>query len=56
MSNWYFIATEFLNISGEYGERRIWEAVIKAFKGSGDGIGFLNYTDYNHPKVGYKSL
>ena len=48
MSNWHFIATEFLNISGEHGERRIWEAVIKAFKGSGDGMGFLNYTDYNH--------
>jgi len=48
MSNWHFIATEFLNVSGEHGERRIWEAVIKAFKGSGDGMGFLNYTDYNH--------
>ena len=48
MSNWNFIATEFLNVGGEHGERRIWEAVIKAFKSSGDGLGFLNYTDYNH--------
>ena len=48
MSKWNFIPTEFVHANGEHGERRIWEAVIKALSGHGEGLGFLNYTDYNH--------
>lgn len=48
MSNWTWIATEFLSGAGEAGERLIWEAVAKALSGEGKGIGILNYTDFHH--------
>ncbi len=48
MSDWEFIATEFVGSNGEEGERFIWEAVVKALKGNGEGIAILNYSDYHH--------
>lgn len=48
MSEWEFIAAEFVGADGEEGERIIWEAVIKALRGTGEGIAILNYTDFNH--------
>ncbi len=48
MSDWTWIASEFLNGAGEAGERLIWEAVTKALNGEGEGFGILNYTDFKH--------
>jgi hypothetical protein len=48
MSDWEFIAAEFIGAEGEEGERIIWEAIIKALRGTGEGIAILNYTDFNH--------
>lgn len=48
MADWEFIVTEFLGSVGEDGERLIWEALIKALKGTGEGIACLNYTDFKH--------
>ena len=48
MSEWECIAAEFIDADGEEGERIIWEAIIKALKGTGEGIAILNYTDFNH--------
>ena len=48
MSDWEFIAAEFVDKGGEEGERRIWEAMVRALKGTGEGIAILNYTDFNH--------
>lgn len=46
MADWEFIATEFLHGNGEAGERVIWEAIVKALKGTGEGIAILNYSDF----------
>lgn len=48
MANWKFIATEFVEAGGESGERLVWEKVKAALKNTGDGIGILNYSDFNH--------
>ena len=48
MSEWEFIAAEFIGADGEEGERIIWEAIKEALKGTGEGIAILNYTDFNH--------
>ena len=47
MSEWQFITTEFTGGAGEAGERRIWEAVVQALSGVGQGLGFLNYRTFN---------
>jgi hypothetical protein len=48
MSDWEFIVTEFVEADGEEGERYIWEAIVKALKGTGEGIAILNYSDFHH--------
>jgi superfamily I DNA and RNA helicase len=48
MADWEFIAAEIGIEDGGEGELIIWEAVKKAFLGTGEGIGILNYTDFNH--------
>lgn len=47
MASWKFIATEFLESSGEAGERRIWEAVIQAYRDAGEGVAILNYRTFS---------
>jgi superfamily I DNA and RNA helicase len=47
MADWEFIVTEFVDADGEEGERYIWEAVVKALKGTGEGIAILNYSDFH---------
>lgn len=47
MTNVQFIATEYLGGPGEEGERITWEAVIKAFRGHDQALGFLNYTYFD---------
>lgn len=44
---WKFIATEFLESEGEMGERRIWEAVIRAYQNTGEGAAILNYRTFS---------
>lgn len=44
---WKFIATEFLESEGEMGERRIWEAVIRAYQNTGEGVAILNYRTFS---------
>lgn len=39
MSEWEFIVTDFVGADGEEGERYIWEAIVKALKGTGEGLG-----------------
>jgi superfamily I DNA and RNA helicase len=46
MLHWEFIAAEILGCGGEDGELAIWEAVQRACKDFGEGIGILNYTDF----------
>lgn len=48
MSDWEFIVTEFVGSAGEDGERIIWESIVRALKGTGEGIACLNYTDFKH--------
>ncbi|MEP0873656.1 ATP-binding domain-containing protein [Trichocoleus desertorum AS-A10] len=47
MSEWEFIVTDFVGADGEEGERLIWEAIVKALKGTGEGIAILNYSDFD---------
>lgn len=47
MPDWKFIPSEFVQTPGETGERLIWEKVIQALTGTGEGIGILNYTYFN---------
>jgi transketolase N-terminal domain/subunit len=35
---------------GEEGERYIWEAIVKALKGTGEGIAILNYSDFHRDR------
>lgn len=45
---WEFIACEFIDNPGQIGELLIWDKIKDALQNTCEGIGFLNYSYYNH--------